>query len=249
MPLLAPVLTVVFVTQIIGVLKLFDLILAVAPGSTQNDATTLAFVMWQVVLQRPEPLRARRRDRHLHPRSVHPLPDRQHPALPSGDEPVATVDPPSRPTAIPTRAVGQGHPLPRPGADPPRAALIGIFWLVPTTGLFITSLLPPAGPARRALVELRHEAERATLENYRNIFDNTGFTHAIWVTVQVTIGATILPIIIAALAAYALAWIDFPGRDWLFLAVVGLLLVPLQMALIPIFRLYNELNLFDTVLG
>jgi alpha-glucoside transport system permease protein len=47
-PLLAPVLTVVFVTQIIGVLKLFDLILSVAPGSTQDDAATLAFVQWQV---------------------------------------------------------------------------------------------------------------------------------------------------------------------------------------------------------
>ena len=47
-PLLAPVLTVVFVTQIIGVLKLFDLILSIAPGSTQDDAATLAFVMWQV---------------------------------------------------------------------------------------------------------------------------------------------------------------------------------------------------------
>ena len=47
-PLLAPVLTVVFVTQIIGVLKLFDLILSIAPGSTQDDAATLAFVQWQI---------------------------------------------------------------------------------------------------------------------------------------------------------------------------------------------------------
>ena len=128
-------------------------------------------------------------------------------------------------------------------------ALIGIFWLVPTTGLFITSLLTPTDQAEGAWWNFVTKPGSWTLENYRNIFDNTGFTHAIWVTVQVTIGATILPIIIAALAAYALAWIDFPGRDWLFLAVVGLLLVPIQMALIPIFRLYNDLNLFDTVPG
>ena len=81
------------------------------------------------------------------------------------------------------------------------------------------------------------------------MFDNEGITHALWVTVLVTIGATIVPILVAALAAYALAWIDFPGRDWLFLLVVGLLLVPIQMALIPIFRLYNTLNLFDTIPG
>jgi alpha-glucoside transport system permease protein len=65
----------------------------------------------------------------------------------------------------------------------------------------------------------------------------------------VTIGATILPILVAALAAYALAWIDFPGRDWVFLTVVGLMIVPLQMALIPMFRLYNDFSLFDTIPG
>jgi alpha-glucoside transport system permease protein len=81
------------------------------------------------------------------------------------------------------------------------------------------------------------------------MFDNKGITHALWVTVLVTIGATILPILVAALAGYALAWIDFPGRDWLFLLIVALLLVPIQMALIPIFRLYNDLNLFDTIPG
>ena len=54
---------------------------------------------------------------------------------------------------------------------------------------------------------------------------------------------------VAALAGYAFAWLEFPGRDWLFLVVVGLLVVPIQMALIPIFSLYNDLGIFDTVLG
>ena len=56
----------------------------------------------------------------------------------------------------------------------------------------------------------------------------------------------IIPIIVAALAGYAFAWLEFPGRDWLFIAVVALLVVPIQMALIPIFSLYNDLGLFDT---
>jgi alpha-glucoside transport system permease protein len=55
--------------------------------------------------------------------------------------------------------------------------------------------------------------------------------------------------VVAALAAYAFAWLEFPGRDWLFIAVIGLLVVPLQMALIPIFSFYNAVGLFDTVLG
>ena len=128
-------------------------------------------------------------------------------------------------------------------------ALIGIFWLVPTTGLFITSLLTPSDAAQGGWWNFVTKPSTWTLENYANMFDNEGITHALWVTVLVTIGATIVPILVAALAAYALAWIDFPGRDWLFLLVVGLLLVPIQMALIPIFRLYNNLNLFDTIPG
>lgn len=127
--------------------------------------------------------------------------------------------------------------------------LLGIFWLIPTTGLFVTSLLTPSDQAQGGWWNFFSKPSTWTFENYGKMFDNEGITHALWVTAQVTIGATILPIIVAALAAYALAWIEFPGRDWLFLTVVGLLLVPIQMALIPIFRLYNTLELFDTIPG
>ena len=127
--------------------------------------------------------------------------------------------------------------------------LIAVSWLIPTTGLFITSLLTPSDAAQAGWWTYVTKPSTWTLENYANMFDNKGITHALWVTVLVTIGATILPILVAALAGYALAWIDFPGRDWLFLLIVALLLVPIQMALIPIFRLYNNLSLFDTIPG
>jgi alpha-glucoside transport system permease protein len=127
--------------------------------------------------------------------------------------------------------------------------LIGIFWLIPTTGLFITSLLSPSDAAEAGWWHFFARPSQWTFENYSNIFDNPGITHALWVTVQVTIGATILPILVAALAAYALAWIEFPGRDWVFLLVIALLLVPIQMALIPMFRLYNTFHLYDTIPG
>jgi alpha-glucoside transport system permease protein len=126
---------------------------------------------------------------------------------------------------------------------------IGLFWLIPTTGLFVTSLLTPSDQAQGGWWDFFVKPSTWTLENYSNMFDNEGIVDALIITAQVTLGATVLPIIVAALAAYALAWIDFPGRDWLFLTVVGLLLVPVQMALIPIFSLYNKLNLFDTVPG
>jgi alpha-glucoside transport system permease protein len=128
-------------------------------------------------------------------------------------------------------------------------ALLGVFWLIPTTGLFITSLLDPSDAAKGGWWNFFAKPSTWTFDNYKNMFDNEGITHALLVTAQVTIGATILPILVASAAAYALAWIEFPGRDWVFLTVVGLLLVPVQMALIPIFRLYNTLNLFDTVPG
>ncbi|HSC90276.1 MAG TPA: carbohydrate ABC transporter permease [Gaiellaceae bacterium] len=127
--------------------------------------------------------------------------------------------------------------------------LIGLFWIVPTLGLFVTSLLLPEEQAGEGWWNFLFKPSTWTLENYRNMFDNEGITHALWITAQVTLGATILPIIVASLAAYALAWIEFPGRDWLFLGVIGMLIVPIQMALIPIFRIYNSFALFDTVPG
>jgi alpha-glucoside transport system permease protein len=128
-------------------------------------------------------------------------------------------------------------------------AVVGVLWLMPTLGLLIVSVLDPTDAARGGWWNFLVEPSKWTLENYRNMFDNPNITHALWVTVLVTAGATVLPIVVASLAAYALAWIEFPGRDWLFLLVVGLMLVPIQTALIPIFSLYNRLNLFDTVPG
>jgi len=126
---------------------------------------------------------------------------------------------------------------------------IGLLWLVPTLGLFFTSLLEPAQIGRTGWWEIFSEPSMATFENYQDVFDNDAITSAIWTTVWISLGGTILPIVIAALAAYAFSWLEFPGRDWLFLIVVALLVVPIQMALIPIFSLYNDLHLFDTILG
>ena len=126
---------------------------------------------------------------------------------------------------------------------------MAILWIVPAAGLFFTSLLPPAISNSEGWWHVFSKPSELTFANYSKIFDNDTITHALIVTAQVTIGATILPILVASLAAYALAWIDFKGRDLLFIIIVGLMLVPLQMALIPIFSLYNNLHLFDTVLG
>jgi alpha-glucoside transport system permease protein len=126
---------------------------------------------------------------------------------------------------------------------------IGLLWLVPTLGLLFTSLLAPAEIGRTGWWHVVSQPSLATPDNYRTLFENDAITSAIWTTVWISVGATILPIMIGALAAYAFAWLEFPGRDWLFLIVVALLVVPIQMALIPIFSLYNDVGLYDTILG
>ena len=92
-----------------------------------------------------------------------------------------------------------------------------------------------------------------TLENYQTVlFDESnreGMAKAFFNTLTVTIPATIIPILVAAFAAYALAWMDFPGRALLIAAVVGLLVVPLQLALIPLLKLHNEIGIGKGYLG
>lgn len=128
-------------------------------------------------------------------------------------------------------------------------AFIGVLWLVPTLGLFFTSVLDPSVIGRTGWWEVLSAPSQATFDNYREVFDNNAITTSILTTIYVALGGTILPILVASLAGYAFAWLEFPGRDWLFLVVIALLVVPIQMALIPIFSLYNDLGLFDTVLG
>lgn len=92
-----------------------------------------------------------------------------------------------------------------------------------------------------------------TLDNYRNVlFDpsnSEGLAKAFFNTLTVTIPATIIPILVAAFAAYALAWMDFPGRALLIAIVVGLLVVPLQLALIPLLKFHNQIGIGKGYLG
>ena len=124
---------------------------------------------------------------------------------------------------------------------------VGLLWLVPTLGLFLTSLLLPGDFATSGWWQVFSQPSTLTFENYRAIFENDAIISALVTTIFIAVGGTILPIVIAALAGYAFAWLEFPGRDWLFILVIALLVVPLQMALIPIFSLYNRLGIFDTV--
>jgi alpha-glucoside transport system permease protein len=127
--------------------------------------------------------------------------------------------------------------------------VLGSLWLVPTFGLLITSLLPAGVLASKGWWVIFSHPSEATWANYNALFHNSGLISALKTTAYIAVGNTLIIIVVGAMAGYALAWLDFPGRDWLFIATVGLLVVPLQMALIPMFRLYNTFHLYDTVFG
>jgi alpha-glucoside transport system permease protein len=124
---------------------------------------------------------------------------------------------------------------------------LGLLWLVPTIGLFITSILPASSLATQGWWQIFSHPSLATWSNYHALLHNSGLTGALKTTAYIAVGNTILVVVIGAMAGYAFAWLEFPGRDWLFILVIGLLVVPLQMALIPMFRIYDTFHLYGTV--
>jgi alpha-glucoside transport system permease protein len=126
---------------------------------------------------------------------------------------------------------------------------VGVLWLVPTFGLALTSLMPADLISTEGWWKVISKPSITTFDNYNALFKNNDLTKALLTTAEIAVGNTVLLVFVASLAGYAFAWLEFPGRDWLFVVVIGLLVVPLQVALIPIFSLYQSTGLFDTVLG
>ncbi|MFQ5516772.1 MAG: carbohydrate ABC transporter permease [Acidimicrobiia bacterium] len=120
--------------------------------------------------------------------------------------------------------------------------VVVVLWLVPTAGILINSFRAAAlveDTGWWTALSKPFDAVQWTFDNYSTVLDARGFGNAFLNSLAVTIPATIIPITVAAFAAYAFAWMDFRGRHLLFVAVVGLLVVPLQMTLIPLLRLYT----------
>ena len=123
--------------------------------------------------------------------------------------------------------------------------LLVVVWLTPTLGLLVNSFRSRAVQQRQGWwnVLLGH-VDGFTLENYRTVLaDATGnvptIRSGLASSLAIALPATIIPIGIAAFAAYAFAWIDFKGRQPMFIATVSLLAIPLQVALVPLLRLFN----------
>lgn len=143
-------------------------------------------------------------------------------------------------------ATGGGNGLPKVLQRWPiklTVTIIVLVWLIPTVGLLVTSFRPTDAINSSgwwAVVDDLLDPGTWTLQNYRDVLSRQGFGNSFLNSLAVSIPATVIPITIAAFASYAFAWMKFKGRYVLFVVVVGLMVVPLQMALIPILRLYTS---------
>lgn len=128
-------------------------------------------------------------------------------------------------------------------------AFVALVWLLPTVGLFLSSLRSSADSSSRGWWTVFTDPAQLTLANYVEQLSSAQFMGSIWNTIAITVPSTLLVIGIGTLAGYALAWIRFPGRDWVLMLIIVLLAVPVQVALIPIARLFGQLGLFGSIAG
>ncbi|MEU9381525.1 carbohydrate ABC transporter permease [Streptomyces sp. NPDC048279] len=125
----------------------------------------------------------------------------------------------------------------------------GLVWLTPLAGLLVSSLRSAQDTAKGGWWTALASPGQLSVDNYTALLKNSGMMQSLWNTVLISVPATFLVVVIAALAGYAFAWLDFPGRDGIFLVVVALLVVPVQIGLLPVAKLFGELGLFGTIPG
>ena len=124
------------------------------------------------------------------------------------------------------------------------AIIIAIFWTIPTFGLLVSSVRPEKDINATGWWTIL-ENPNFTLENYQNVlFLGSSVTPPLsqyfFNSFAITIPAAIFPLTIAVFAAYALAWFDFKGKDFIFFGIFALQVIPLQMSLVPLLQLFAQ---------
>jgi len=127
--------------------------------------------------------------------------------------------------------------------------LVAVFWLVPTFGLLVSSFRDPTDIAASGWWKVFTAPGQLTARSYKSLLENDAITHSLFNTIWITVPATLLVVFLGAMAGYAFAWMDFKGRDWWFLVVVALLVVPVQIALIPLADLFGRIGIFGDIIG
>jgi alpha-glucoside transport system permease protein len=126
---------------------------------------------------------------------------------------------------------------------------LALIWITPTFGLLVSSFRPANLISTTGWWTAFQTPFQFTLNNYSNVLSQNGMLHSFLNSIIITVPGTVIPTFIAGFAAFAFAWMKFPGRNILFVFVVALLVVPVQMTLIPVLRLYTKLHLVSTFPG
>jgi len=116
-------------------------------------------------------------------------------------------------------------------------------WMVPAVGLLVSSFRPFTAITSTGWWTALAPPFNYTLDNYSSVLSTSNLGHSLFNSFMISIPATIIPAAVAAFAAYAFSWMKFPGRNWIFLALVGLLAVPLQLSFVPVLKVYNAIGL------
>ncbi len=127
--------------------------------------------------------------------------------------------------------------------------VVALLWLIPSLGLFVTSFRTGGDSATSGWWTVISKPAQLTLENYTNLLSNSTITSSLLNSILIVVPTTVLVVLIGSLAAYAFAWMEFPGRDGLLVFVIVLLAVPLQVALIPVARMFGLLGIFGSIPG
>lgn len=120
---------------------------------------------------------------------------------------------------------------------------ISLLWSIPTFGLFISSFRPAALIRSTGWWTGLVPPWNFTIENYQQVLQSQGLGLAFLNSLIIAIPGTLLPVLVGAFAAYAFAWMKFPGRDWFFILIVALLVIPVQSTLIPVLGLLTNVGL------
>jgi alpha-glucoside transport system permease protein len=126
--------------------------------------------------------------------------------------------------------------------------LVAIIWLAPTVGLLITSFRPRSDIQATGWWETLSTL-RFTTDNYAGVINSQGMLGAFINNIIIAVPSTLLPLLICSLAAFAFSWINFRFRDTLFLIVVGLMMVPAQVAFIPVLQLMRPFGFTNNFIG
>jgi alpha-glucoside transport system permease protein len=127
--------------------------------------------------------------------------------------------------------------------------VVALLWLVPTFGLLVESFRNPAQYSNGGWWDAIAHPAQLTVHNYVTLLQNSTMTSSLVNTVLITVPATILVVLIGSAAGYAFAWMEFPARDAVFLLVVGLLVIPIQIALIPVVKLYALVGISGSIIS